>query len=94
VSTKVRWTLSSSDDLNDSRWDGRALTTVLHFEPIDQRGFGEWAMAFAGIEDEVGFDIEGILESKDKIKAEETGRNLVSTLDRLMRQHQSLVQKI
>ncbi len=64
--------------------------TVLHFEPINKRSFGEWAMAFAGIEDKMRFDTVGILDSKDKIKAEETGRNLVSTLDRLISQHQSI----
>ncbi len=62
--------------------------TVLHFEPAEKRSFGEWAMAFAGIEDTMRFDASDILESKDKIKAEETGRNLVSTLDRLISQHQ------
>lgn len=65
--------------------------TVLHFEPIEKRSFGEWAMAFAGIEDEMRFDAAGILDSKDKIKAEEAGRNLVSTLDRLVTQHQGVL---
>ena len=48
-------------------------------------------MAFAGIEDEMRFDAAGILDSKDKIKAEEAGRNLVSTLDRLVTQHQGVL---
>lgn len=64
--------------------------TVLHFEPIGERSFGEWAMAFAGIEEKMRFDTEGILDSKDEIKAAEAGRNLVSTLDRLVRQHQGV----
>lgn len=65
--------------------------TVLHFEPIQGRSFGEWAMAFAGIEDTMRFSTEGILDSKDKIKAEETGRHLVSTLDRLVKEHQGVL---
>jgi lipase chaperone LimK len=65
--------------------------TVLQFEPIEARSFGEWAMAFAGIEDEMRFDGAKILDSKDEIQAAETGRNLVSTLDRLVRQHQGVL---
>lgn len=65
--------------------------TVLHFQPIKERNFGDWAMAFAGIDDEMRFETEGLLDSKDKIKAEEAGRHLVSTLDTLVRQHQGVL---
>lgn len=71
--------------------DRHRQVTVLHFEPIEQRSFGEWAMAFAGIEDEMRFDTAGILASKDQIKAEETGHHLVQTLDRIVRQHQDVL---
>jgi hypothetical protein len=37
------------------------------------------------------FDGAKILDSKDEIQAAETGRNLVSTLDRLVRQHQGVL---
>lgn len=65
--------------------------TVLHFEPIESRGFNEWAMALAGIEDTMRFDIDGVLASKDELKMRETGRNLVSVLDKMVKQHQSVI---
>ncbi|RZU98732.1 BLUF domain-containing protein [Spiribacter vilamensis] len=70
--------------------DRHSDIAVLHFEPIESRGFSEWAMAFAGIEDEERFDLSGILESKDKMKMHETGKNLVSVLENLLSQHQSV----
>jgi len=70
--------------------DGRhGDVTVLHFEPIESRGFSEWAMALAGIEDHMRFDIEGIRASKDDMKTKETGYHLVTVLEQLVRQHQS-----
>lgn len=68
-----------------------ADVTVLHFEPIESRGFNEWAMALAGIEDTMRFDIDGVLASKDELKMKETGRNLVSVLDQMVKQHQSVI---
>lgn len=65
--------------------------TVLHFEPIEERSFGAWAMALAGIEDQMRFHSAGILDTKDQIMARETGHHLVSTLDRLVRQHQQVL---
>lgn len=62
--------------------------TVLHFEPIQTRGFTDWAMALAGIEDKTRFDIEGVLVSKDELKMRETGHNLVTVLESLVKQHQ------
>jgi hypothetical protein len=63
--------------------------TVLHFEPLEARGFSEWAMAFAGIQDEQPFDIEGVLATKDQIKMHEAGKSLIQTLDKLVTAHQS-----
>lgn len=37
------------------------------------------------------FDLDGVLDSKDKIRAEETGRHLVNTLEKLVLQHQSVL---
>lgn len=68
--------------------DRHKSVTVLHFEPIESRGFTNWAMAFAGIEDKTRFDIEGVLASKDEMKMRETGHNLVTVLDSLVKQHQ------
>ncbi len=65
--------------------------TVLHFKPVKGRGFSEWAMALAGIEDDMRFDIEGIRASKDDLKMQETGRDLVSVLEQLVQQHQSVL---
>lgn len=69
--------------------DRHGDVTVLHFEPIEARGFGDWAMALAGVEDTMRFDIEGLLQSKDELAIKDTGRNLVTVLDQLVRQHQS-----
>lgn len=67
--------------------------TVLHFEPIESRRFNEWAMAFAGIEDAMRFDIDGVLASKDELKMKDTGRDLVAVLDQMVKQHQSVINK-
>lgn len=71
--------------------DRHGEVTVLHFEEIESRSFGEWSMALAGIEDHMRFDIEGILDSKDKIKMEETGKNLVNTLEQMISEHQKVL---
>jgi hypothetical protein len=72
--------------------DGRhGDVTVLHFQPIEARGFSDWAMALAGIEESMRFDIDGILASKDDLKMKETGRDLVSVLERMVQQHQSVL---
>jgi hypothetical protein len=72
--------------------DGRhSNVTVLHFEVIEERNFTDWSMALAGIEDKARFQLAGILESKDQLKLKEAGKNIVSTLDQLIQQHQSLL---
>lgn len=63
--------------------------TVLHFEPIESRGFSEWAMALAGVEEHMRFDIEGIRASRNELKTKEAGHHLVTVLEQLVRQHQS-----
>lgn len=70
--------------------DRHGEVTVLHFEPIEERGFSNWSMAFAGIEDEMRFDIDGIKSSKDELGMRETGIALVNVLDELVNQHQSM----
>lgn len=67
--------------------------TVLHFEPIDRRSFSEWAMAMAGNEPTMRFDIEGIRASKDEILMRETGKDLVNVLEQLVLKHQSISTK-
>ncbi len=67
--------------------------TVLHFNEIESRGFGDWAMALAGVEDKMRFDIDGILDSKDELKIKETGQHLVNVLDQMVTQHQSVLDK-
>jgi lipase chaperone LimK len=64
--------------------------TVLHFEPIDRRSFSEWAMAMAGNESTMRFDIEGIRASKDEILMQETGKSLVTVLEELVNRHQQI----
>lgn len=65
--------------------------TVLHFEPIEARGFSDWAMALAGVEDHMRFDIEGVLKSKDELAMKETGRHIVAVLEQLVKQRQSVL---
>jgi hypothetical protein len=55
-----------------------------------RRSFSEWAMAMAGTEPILRFDIEGIRASKDATLMQETGRSLVSVLEQLVTQHQSI----
>ena len=69
--------------------DRHGEVTVLHFEPIEERGFDEWAMAFAGVEETMRFDIQSIKGSKDELAMAEQGRNMVTVLEKLVTQHQS-----
>ncbi|MBU9699601.1 BLUF domain-containing protein [Rhodobacteraceae bacterium HSP-20] len=71
--------------------DRHGEVTVLHFEPIEERGFSEWAMALAGIEDDMRFDLDGVLGSKDELKMKETGKDLVAVLEKMVKQHQSVL---
>lgn len=65
--------------------------TVLHFEPIELRSFSEWAMAMAGAEDAMRFDIEGIRASKDEFLMRDAGRNMVIVLEKMVNQHQAIL---
>lgn len=67
--------------------------TVLEFEPVAERGFPAWTMAFAGMEETMRFDIEGIRASKDQLAMHEAGRNLVHVLERLVLLRQSVADK-
>ncbi len=71
--------------------DRHGDVTVLHFKPVESRGFGEWAMALAGIEDTMRFDIDGVRASKDELSLQDTGRDLVNVLDQMVKQHQSVL---
>ena len=86
----------SEDDLEELfetiQMDNRhGEVTVLHFEPAENRIFSEWSMAFAGIDPQMRFDIHGIKESKDELKMKEVGKELVDTLDNLVKQHQNIL---
>lgn len=63
--------------------------TVLHFDEIETRGFDEWAMAYAGIQSELPFDIDGVLASKDELKMKETGQSLITTLENIVKGHEA-----
>lgn len=67
--------------------------TILHFEPVEKRDFTEWAMAFAGVEASMRFDIDGIKSSKDELAIQENGHHVATTLSQLVAQHQSLLKK-
>ncbi|MBB4210581.1 FAD-dependent sensor of blue light [Rhodothalassium salexigens DSM 2132] len=64
--------------------------TVLYFDQIDERGFSDWSMAFAGIEEAMRFDIQGIKDSTDQVAMRDAGRDLLTTLHHLIQQHQGL----
>jgi hypothetical protein len=70
--------------------DRHSECTILHFEPIDERGFSDWSMAFAGIDDKMRFDIDGIKASKDELAMRDAGKNLAKVLDELVTQRQSV----
>jgi len=70
----------------DSR---HAEVTVLNFEKVSERSFSEWSMAFVGIEDSLRFDITGLKDAKGKGKMKQTGRNMVSVLENLVRKKQA-----
>lgn len=61
---------------------------ILHYHQIDERGFSEWAMAYAGIDDSLRPNIDDIKDSTDEIKIKATGKVLVQTLDKLLNRHQ------
>ncbi|TXH30616.1 MAG: BLUF domain-containing protein [Burkholderiaceae bacterium] len=65
--------------------------TVLHFEPITEREFSEWAMALAGVEEHMRFDLEGLRQSKNELVMKEAGRHLVSVLEELVQQRQAVL---
>jgi len=59
--------------------------TVLNFEKSEERSFSEWAMAFAGIEDSMRFNIDGIKKSNDLNAMKKTGKDIVTALEKLVR---------
>lgn len=69
--------------------DRHGEVTVLHFEPIEERGFDDWAMAFVGIEDEMRFDLDAIKASTDELAMRKAGEDMVVVLDRLVRDRQA-----
>lgn len=77
-------TLFESIQMDDRHTD----VTILHFEKIDARGFDEWAMAFAGIEDSMRFDLDQIKSSKDDLAMQNAGRDLAKVLEDIVEQNQ------
>lgn len=63
--------------------------TVLNFEAAEERSFSEWAMAFAGIEDSMRFDLDGLKETKDLNTNVKKGKDLVNVLETLVRNRQA-----
>ena len=67
-----------------------AEVRVLQFVEIEQRGFGQWSMALAGVEDQGSLKVEGMLDSKDQIEMAQSAQALVQMMERLVKQHQQL----
>ena len=87
----IEGTLQALEELFESiQMDPRhGDVTVLHYEPIDSRGFYDWSMALAGIEDKQRWDMEGIRASKDELAMHDAGRAMVEVLaDLVSRQEQ------
>lgn len=53
---------------------------VVLFEPIEHRAFGDWHMAFAGLELRTSIEIEGILKSPAAINTDQKGRDVIDFL--------------
>lgn len=70
----------------DSR---HSQVTILNLEKSEERSFSEWAMAFAGIEESMRFDLDGLKESKDLNAMKKTGEDLVNVLATLVRNKQA-----
>lgn len=88
----IEGSMESLEDLFETiQMDDRHRSvTVLHFEPADQRGFSEWAMALAGIDDDMRPDVAGIRASKDEIDTQAAGQDVVDMLEKLVIRHQSI----
>jgi hypothetical protein len=64
--------------------------TVLCSDFVVKRCFSNWGMAFAGIEDTMRFDIDGVKNSKDGLMMKETGKNMINVLEDLIK-HQEII---
>jgi hypothetical protein len=58
--------------------------TILNYEAVDDRIFTNWAMAFAGIEDELKFDLEGIKDDPSELQLKEAGNSILETLESMV----------
>ncbi len=65
--------------------------TVLNYEPITSRQFGDWHMALAGIEEPLRFHIDGLVDDATQIKIKESDRDIVNTLYKLVMQKQHVL---
>lgn len=65
--------------------------TVLNYEPIASRQFGDWQMALAGIEEALRFHVEGLVDDATHIKVKESARDVVNTLYKLVMQKQHIL---
>lgn len=75
---------------NDARHEG---VTLLHFHEVNERLFEQWAMAYAGVQEKLHFNIDAIKESKDDLSLRDKGKDLVDILDNLVRKHQAIGNK-
>lgn len=75
---------------NDARHEG---VTLLHFHEVNERLFEQWAMAYAGVQEKLHFNIDAIKESKDELSLRDKGKDLVDILDNLVRKHQAIGNK-
>lgn len=62
---------------------------TLLFDAVEERQFGQWAMAFAGIDACQRFDIEGIKQAPDGLFAKAMGKALVASLTQMVAERES-----
>ena len=62
---------------------------TLLFDPLEERQFGQWAMAFAGIDACQRFDIEGIRQAPSALFAKAMGKALVASLTEMIAERES-----
>lgn len=61
-----------------------SAVTILNYEEVEERIFTDWAMAFAGIEEDLKFDLDGIKEDASEMKLQETGKSVLDTLEAIV----------
>ena len=63
--------------------------TMLSYQPVEQRSFTDWSMAFAGVQKELPFDINGVKTSTTDLDLKDTAQQLIAVLENVLSEMQS-----